>query len=272
MLCVLNSGQIDQTPHRSCKRFCGLVAWRDDLHQFARSLEKVEKLLLDTETLQRESAPDFCGPLDQDGSGDPYTFSLPGFVSRFHMLCQRCDAHFRRAGLDAHGTMRLVCGYVDCFQYIHSIYIYVYNLEFQHRRSLECRQMPWSSSLPRSPLPWLCCMVAQRNHRRVELRRLLWTFAHSLGSTELLPINGDTPLADLAGWMLDGLRENPWKSICQWMMEGYLHFGKPWKPPYQSRIQQALLRRTGLFVRFRSSFFVAFSSDRTSKLTWPKHA
>lgn len=62
-----------------------------DPQQLAVSLEKVEKLLLDTETLQRE-----------------------------------CDAHFRRAGLDAHGTMR-----------------------------------------------------------RVELRRLLWTFAHSLGSTEL---------------------------------------------------------------------------------------
>lgn len=62
-----------------------------DPQQLAVSLAKVEKLLLDTETLQRE-----------------------------------CDAHFRRAGLDAHGTMR-----------------------------------------------------------RVELRRLLWTFAHSLGSTEL---------------------------------------------------------------------------------------
>lgn len=62
-----------------------------DTQQLAVSLAKVEKLLLDTETLQRE-----------------------------------CDAHFRRAGLDAHGTMR-----------------------------------------------------------RVELRRLLWTFAHSLGSTEL---------------------------------------------------------------------------------------
>lgn len=62
-----------------------------DPQQLAVSLEKVEKLLLDTETLQRE-----------------------------------CDAHFRRAGLDAHGTMR-----------------------------------------------------------RVELRRLLWTLAHSLGSTEL---------------------------------------------------------------------------------------
>eukprot|EP00434_Breviolum_minutum_P023206 symbB.v1.2.020468.t1/scaffold1729.1/size181395/5 len=63
----------------------------DDPQQLTASLQKVEKLLLDTETLQRE-----------------------------------CDAHFQRAGLDAHGTMR-----------------------------------------------------------RVELRRLLWTFAHSLGSTEL---------------------------------------------------------------------------------------
>lgn len=62
-----------------------------DPQQLAVSLQRVEKLLLDTETLERE-----------------------------------CDAHFRRAGLDAHGTMR-----------------------------------------------------------RVELRRLLWTFAHSLGSTEL---------------------------------------------------------------------------------------
>ena len=33
--------------------------------QFARSLAKVEKLLLDTETLQRESAPDFWGPMDK---------------------------------------------------------------------------------------------------------------------------------------------------------------------------------------------------------------
>ncbi|CAJ1427148.1 unnamed protein product [Effrenium voratum] len=59
--------------------------------QLAEYLQRVERLLLDTETLQRE-----------------------------------CDAHFRRVGLDAHGTMR-----------------------------------------------------------RVELRRLLWTFAHSLGSSEL---------------------------------------------------------------------------------------
>ncbi|CAJ1341347.1 unnamed protein product [Effrenium voratum] len=59
--------------------------------QLAEYLQRVERLLLDTETLQRE-----------------------------------CDAHFKRVGLDAHGTMR-----------------------------------------------------------RVELRRLLWTFAHSLGSSEL---------------------------------------------------------------------------------------
>eukprot|EP00438_Fugacium_kawagutii_P015625 Skav213746 [mRNA] locus=scaffold258:7419:8549:+ [translate_table: standard] len=62
-----------------------------DAQQLTAALQKAEKLLLDTETLERE-----------------------------------CDAHFHRSGLDAHGTMR-----------------------------------------------------------RVELRRLLWTFAHSLGSTEL---------------------------------------------------------------------------------------
>ena len=48
-------------------------------------------------------------------SRDPYTFSVPEFVvsRRFHIFpqCHRCDAHFRRAGLDAHGTMRwLICG------------------------------------------------------------------------------------------------------------------------------------------------------------------
>eukprot|EP00931_Biecheleriopsis_adriatica_P101207 TRINITY_DN76398_c0_g1_i1.p1 TRINITY_DN76398_c0_g1~~TRINITY_DN76398_c0_g1_i1.p1 ORF type:complete len:411 (+),score=82.71 TRINITY_DN76398_c0_g1_i1:60-1235(+) len=62
-----------------------------DRQQLIASLQRVEKLLLDPETLARE-----------------------------------CDAHFRRAGLDAHGAMR-----------------------------------------------------------RVELRRLLYTFSHSLGSTKL---------------------------------------------------------------------------------------
>ncbi|CAE7221660.1 unnamed protein product [Symbiodinium sp. CCMP2592] len=62
-----------------------------DQQQLSMCLQRVERLLSDTETLERE-----------------------------------CDAHFRRAGLDAHGAMR-----------------------------------------------------------RIELRRLLWTFAHSLGSTEL---------------------------------------------------------------------------------------
>ncbi|CAE7544558.1 unnamed protein product [Symbiodinium natans] len=62
-----------------------------DQQQLTVCIQRVERLLSDTETLKRE-----------------------------------CDAHFRRAGLDAHGAMR-----------------------------------------------------------RVELRRLLWTFAHSLGSTEL---------------------------------------------------------------------------------------
>lgn len=52
----------------------------DDPQQLTASLQKVEKLLLDTETLQRE-----------------------------------CDAHFQRAGLDAHGTMRLTWEAIEAF-------------------------------------------------------------------------------------------------------------------------------------------------------------